>query len=94
MKSLILCVSIVLLFTAGCTSNKTIMDSWVGSSIDDATTSWGAPNSRMERNDGGATYTWINYWSTQYGMSQCRRTLVTDSSGKIVTWSYAGNCGW
>ena len=74
----------------GCTTMSTIMSSWVGDSIDDVTASWGAPESRIPRSDGGATYTWTTFSSNQYGVHQCRQTFVTDSKGIIVSWSYNG----
>lgn len=90
MKILRLSILFTFIVLAGCTSMQTVMSSWVGKSIDDATASWGSPTSRIPRNDGGATYTWTTFSSNQYGVHQCRQTLVTDSSGTIVTWSYNG----
>jgi len=69
---------------------NTVMSSWEGRSIDDVTAAWGAPELRINRTDGGATYTWTTFSSNQYGVQQCRQTFVTDSTGKIVTWSYTG----
>lgn len=86
------CVTIFFAFAllSGCVSTKSVMASWVGSSIDDVTAAWGAPESKMVRADGGATYTWTTIGSNQYGVVQCRQTLVTDSQGKVVNWSFAG----
>jgi len=67
-----------------------LMGSWVGHSIDDVTAKWGAPESRMARSDGGATYTWNTISSNQYGVQQCRQSFVTDALGKVVSWSYSG----
>jgi len=77
-------------FMVGCASMNTVMSSWEGRSIDDVTAAWGAPELRINRTDGGATYTWTTFSSNQYGVQQCRQTFVTDSTGKIVTWSYTG----
>ena len=66
------------------------MSSWVGHSIDDVTASWGAPESRIPRNDGGATYTWTTFSSNQYGVRQCRQSFITDSEGIVVSWAYSG----
>lgn len=74
---------------SGCASMESVMSSWMGSSIDDVTAAWGAPESRINRADGGATYTWTTFSSNQYGVNQCRQTFVTDSSGTIVSWSFA-----
>jgi hypothetical protein len=74
----------------GCATTKSVMDSLVDRSIDDLTAGWGAPDSSIKRSDGGAAYTWITIYSDQGNIGQCRKTLVTDSSGKIVTWSQSG----
>ena len=47
---------------------NTVMSSWEGRSIDDLTAAWGAPESRINRTDGGATYTWTTFSSNQYGV--------------------------
>ena len=80
----------VLIFSA-CTSLKEAMNSWVGSSIDDLTSSWGVPELRAPRQDGGYTYTWITMSLDRSGeINQCRKTFVTDSKGIIVSGSYNG----
>ena len=78
------------LVIAGCTSMDTVMQSWVGNHIDDVTASWGAPESRIPRSDGGYTYTWTTLSSNQYGVHQCRQSFVTDPEGIIFRWSYSG----
>jgi len=83
-------VFLVIIALAGCVSMESVMSSWVGNSIDDATAAWGAPDSRMARNDGGGTYTWTVRTSDKYGIHECRRTLVTNSSERIVSWAYNG----
>jgi hypothetical protein len=75
---------------AGCASMNSVMSFWEGRSIDDVTAAWGAPESRIDRTDGGATYTWTTFGSNQYGVQQCRQTFVTNPSGTVVSWSYAG----
>lgn len=67
------------------------MKSWVGQPVDNVVAAWGAPDSRMDRSDGGATYTWVNASSDRYGVHQCRQTFTTDSRRVIVGWSY-NNC--
>jgi hypothetical protein len=88
-KIRILTLAIVIFLTA-CTSMDTVMASWTGNTIDDLTASWGAPSSRIERQDGGATYTWSTLSSNQYGVHECRKTFVANSAGTITTWSYTG----
>ncbi|BFU90867.1 MAG: hypothetical protein NTAFB01_20540 [Nitrospira sp.] len=83
-------VLLAVVLMAGCASMDTAMSSWVSRSIDDMTATWGAPESKMNRADGGATYTWTTFSSNQYGVHQCRQSVVTDPSGTIISWSYSG----
>ena len=76
---------------SGCTTLDTTMGSWKGSSIDDLTASWGAPSSKISRQDGGYTYTWVSISSSEYGVRQCSKTFVSNKAGVIVDWSY-NNC--
>ena len=85
-------IMLLVVFTlAGCASMETVMDSWTGKSIDDVTAMWGAPESVISRNDGGATYTWKTFRTNNYGIHECRQSFVTNSNGSIVSWSY-NNC--
>jgi uncharacterized lipoprotein YehR (DUF1307 family) len=87
----ILIPSIAIGILTGCTTLDTVMDSWEGSSIDDLTASWGAPSSRMRRTDGGYTYTWSSIRSNEYGVSECRKTFVSNAEGIIIKTTYS-NC--
>lgn len=88
-KSLTTLLVVVVLMT-GCASMDTVMSSWVGRPIDDVSSAWGAPESKMNLADGGVTYTWTTFSSNQYGVRQCRQSFVTDPSGTIISWSYSG----
>jgi hypothetical protein len=90
MKASTLLLLAMLLMTARVSMDEA-MGAWVGRSIDDVTASFGAPDSKMTRTDGGATYTWVTFNSGPHGTSQCRQSFVTDSSGTITNWSYS-NC--
>ncbi|SFP99451.1 hypothetical protein SAMN05216419_10438 [Nitrosomonas cryotolerans] len=81
---------IMVMSISACTSTNSIMNSWIGYSVDDLTASWGAPSSRISRADGGSTYTWSTLSSDQYGIHECRKTFVTDSTGTVTQWSYNG----
>jgi hypothetical protein len=87
-KSIIL--MLLVLIVAGCVSTKSVMESWMGSHIDDAVASWGAPESRISRSDGGYTYTWETLSASQYSVSECKQTLTTNERGIIVSWAYRG----
>jgi hypothetical protein len=84
-------LALVFILLVGCTTMESVMKSWVGNNIDNVTASWGAPESRIARSDGGYTYTWTTFGSNQYGVRQCRQTFVTDSTGTVTSWSY-NNC--
>jgi len=80
--------SVITFFMFGClTPLKEVMHGWMGFHIEDVTAVWGVPQNKMERDDGGSTYT----WTTFHGNLHCRRSFTTNSSGKIVDWSY-DNC--
>jgi len=82
---------LLVLFLSGCMSMQNLRKSWEGEPIDNVTTSWGAPDSTApNHSNGGATYTWITFVPSKYGLRQCKRTLVSNSSGKIVKGSYSG----
>ncbi len=79
------CTTILLAvaFLSGCVSLESVMNTWTGCSIDDVTAAWGAPESKINRADGGATYTWTTLGSNQYGVHQCRQTF--GKQGHILT---------
>lgn len=81
---------LISLALSGCTTMDSVMASWEGHNIDDLTASWGAPTSRMQRGDGGYTYTWSTFYANQYGGGECRQSFVTDSSRTVRRWSYSG----
>jgi len=83
-------ILLVIIIMTGCSTRESYMESWVGTHVDDLTVSWGSPDSRMSRQDGGATYTWTSFSSNEYGVHECRETFVTDKLGVVVSWSYNG----
>jgi len=84
---------LLVLFLSGCMSMQNLRKSWEGEPIDNVTASWGAPDSIVpNHSNGGATYTWTTFTPSKYGIRQCRRTLISNSSGKIVKGSYSGGC--
>lgn len=89
MKTLLLILTLTI---SGCVSMQKIMETNVGKHIDDVSSSWGAPENRMERADGGATYTWKSRRVNQYGTFNCRKTYTTDKSGIIVNYTIGKEC--
>ena len=90
MKRLQALLVLLALALSGCTTTESVMDSWVGSHIDDITAVWGAPSNQISRSDGGHTYSWETTSGNQYGTSTCTQTFVTNAEGYIRTWSYIG----
>ena len=76
---------IVVATQTGCASNKSVANSWIGNHVDDLTAEWGAPDSRIAREDGGFTYTYSQHMTNLGGMEwRCRWTFVTDASNHIT----------
>lgn len=91
MKKIIFIVLIIGFLLNGCASLNTVMDSYVGYPIDDVTSLWGAPQSIIDRKDGGKTYTWISFWQSQLHIHQCRQSFTTNRDGVVIKWMYH-NC--
>jgi hypothetical protein len=81
----------VILSACSSATMNTEMESWVGKPIDDAVAVLGKPNSRIPGDDGGITHTWITRVSDDRDAAECHQTVVTDSTGTIVS-SAARNC--
>jgi hypothetical protein len=73
----------------GCTTTKSVMESWEGHYESDLVSSWGAPHSAIDTRDGQRILTWQSYWG-QYGQNVCRKSFTIDGQGKITRWSYSG----
>jgi len=72
-------------------SMQNLRKSWEGEPIENVTASWGAPDSIVYIHaNGGATYTWTTVTNGEYGIRTCRRTLVSNSSGKVIKGTYSG----
>jgi len=83
---------ILVVFLFGCMSTQNLRKSWEGKSIDIVTTEWGEANSEVPNDMGGVTYTWTSDAPSPYGRRTCKRTLVSDRSGKIIKGVYSGGC--
>lgn len=78
------------LFLSGCISMQNLRKSWEGESIDNVTTEWGEASSETPNDIGGITYTWISDAPSKYGRRTCKRTLVSDTSGKVIKGTHSG----
>ena len=83
-------IIILVLLLSGCLSIQNLRKSWEGESIDDVTTAWGEASSEVPNDIGGITYTWITDAPSKYGRRKCKRTLVSDTSGKVIKGTYSG----
>ena len=82
-------IAIFVAFISGCTTTKSVMESWVGARESDLVSKWGAPTSAIDTRDGMRILTWESYWG-EYGRNVCRKSFTIDESGKIIRWSYRG----
>ena len=80
----------LILFLSGCISMQNLRKSWDGESIDNVTTAWGEASSETPNDIGGVTYTWISDAPSKYGRRTCKRTLISDTSGKVIKGTYSG----
>jgi hypothetical protein len=85
-------LALVVLFGA-CTTQKSVMASWVGQPESHLLASWGAPDRTAVLADGGKVDTWVTTWNDNYyGLHTCRKTFTLDAEGKVVKWAYS-DCG-
>lgn len=82
-------VILILALMSGCTTTQSVMESWVGARESELLSSWGAPYSSINTQDGKRVLTWQNYWG-QYNQNVCRQTFTVGSNGRIEHWSYSG----
>jgi hypothetical protein len=80
----------LVLFLTGCMSMQNLSKSWEGESIDKVTAAWGEASSEVSNDIGGITYTWVSSAPSMYGRRTCKRTLVSDTSGKVIKGTYSG----
>ena len=79
---------------SGCTTTSSVMRSWVGHDESKLLTSWGAPDTKMELDDGVKIYTWKRVWSNNYGIHHGRQTFTINADGKVTNWSYENMPRW
>ncbi len=91
MKKMVI-VLVWLVFLTGCTTMKEVMTSWEGHSADELLAAWGAPDSRIQLDNGGKVLTWTTFWGGgNYPLNTCRKSFTVNSSGIIEKWSYKRN---
>lgn len=76
--------ALLLLSAFGCASwlegvggHEAVMDSWMGSDINDLMKAWGHYSEKGRLPDGSPTYTWT------FG-DRCSTTMITDRQGRIT----------
>ena len=69
------------------------MTSWEGHPADEFLATWGAPDSRIQLDNGGKVLTWTTFeGGGDYPLRTCRKSFTVNSYGIIEKWSYSG-CG-
>lgn len=105
MCSIVLCVCVL---TSCATTGKygKILDTWIGSDINNLITSWGPPSNEYVMPNGKKMYTWLwvggtrvvanynQYLSMVTGGSvtyYCKTTFTVSKLGVVETWRWEGN---
>ncbi|MHC4714787.1 MAG: hypothetical protein ACYTAN_16205 [Planctomycetota bacterium] len=66
------------------------MSSWLDKPADELISSWGAPDTTIERDDGGRVLTWITISAAEGNVYTCRQSFTVNSAGIVEQWSYNG----
>jgi hypothetical protein len=95
-------VALLLLSMSGCASymaferrfnHEGVMESWMGSDINDLTRAWGRYSEKDRLSDGSPTYTWV--WERRLpdgSDAECSTTMITDRRGRITHANSYGVC--
>lgn len=100
---------VVSLLVASCATTegyKKIVQSWVGSNVNQLINSWGPPTSEYKMPNGHTVYTWFregqrqvntgynrytNQIQTSSSSLHCETSFTADQTGRIYTWQFKGN---
>lgn len=103
---LLVIVSFVVTSCATTEGYKKIVQSWVGSNVNQLINQWGPPTGEYKMPNGHIVYTWIregqrqvntgynrytNQIQTSTSSLHCETSFTADASGKIYTWQFKGN---
>jgi len=103
MKQVFICLLILSLFLAGCSTTRgyeRVLNSWMGSNVNSLIQSWGPPSGVYNLPNGDAMYTWFDSYGAMampignmaYAVNRsCKTTFTADSNGRIISWRYEGN---
>lgn len=86
-----LAVFLCLAVLAGCASNRSVAESWMGSDIDDVAAKWGSPLQTMVHEDGRYTYMYVRPTPVGGEVAKCLWSFTTDPTGSIVSADYPSN---
>jgi hypothetical protein len=67
-----------------------IVDSWMGTHIDNAITQLGPPTGEKQLNNGGTAMSWQTVWGRRGTTFTQTLILISDSNGIIRSGSYPG----
>jgi hypothetical protein len=95
MKKLLATFSAILLGSCATTANyEKILNSWVGSSVDNLVSSWGPPQSSFELSDGGKVIEYVNARNVQFGGFTYSNPQTTYHSGTASAYSNYGKSAY
>jgi len=85
-------ISISLLSGCATTANyEKILDTWVGSHVDNLVATWGPPQGSFDLSDGGKVIEYINSRNVQMGGYTYTTPQTTYHSGNVSTYGYGGS---
>lgn len=73
-----------------CVSTSGEMKSWIGKPESELLTSWGAPYSSQELDDGRIVHTWRTIWGKRDNVRECLQTFTVSANKKVADSSYEG----
>src|ERR1700722_12737143 len=82
-------VTVLAMLFSACTTQKSVMRSWVGQPESQVLASWGAPDRTAALSDGGKVDTWVSTWNNNYGLQTCRKSFTVNSQGIVTQWSFS-----
>ena len=98
--------SLVILSCASTAKYEEILNSWMGSDVNDLIGCWGPPSDEYTMPNGNKMYTWLwvggtlvtsnynkflNMTITNEVTYWCKTTFTVNSAGRIVNWMHEGN---
>lgn len=81
------CLPLLLfLFVLSCTSEKEVLNSWMGSTKHQVILNWGAPSRTASDGNGGEILVWSNQYSYNYQAFWKHTMMYFNQYGKAYHW--------